>query len=336
MTRSFGKFKRILEKRHFTIIITVFFLLLLSACENTASRAAEDGKAANGRISVVTSFYPIYYLAGEIGGEHANVINLIPAGVEPHDWSPKSRELNEASKASLFLYNGAGLEGWVDGFLKGLGKDKSVKAVQVSTGISLIEADGSEHEHVDDQAEAGEHLDHDAPTVDPHTWVSPKSALVMADNIKNALIEAAPSYTTDYEANYERLKKKLVELDNKFQTELGKTSLKDIVVSHQAFGYLVRDYSLNQVAIMGLSPDAEPRAQDLLRISKFVKDNGVRYIFFEELVTSTLADTLAREANVETLVLNPIEGLTPKQEQAGENFITLMEANLQNLVKALQ
>lgn len=165
MKRTLSNTFRILKKRHFTIIITALCLLFLSACGSTTAPSVEESKAANGRISVVTSFYPIYYLAGEIGGDHANVINLIPAGVEPHDWSPKSRELNEASKASLFLYNGAGLEGWVDGFLKGLGKDKAVKPVQVSTGIALIEADGSEHEH-DGHEDGEEHHDHGSLTTD--------------------------------------------------------------------------------------------------------------------------------------------------------------------------
>jgi zinc transport system substrate-binding protein len=108
------------------------------------------------------------------------------------------------------------------------------------------------------------------------------------------------------------------------------------VVSHQAFGYLARDYGLNQVAIMGLTPDAEPKAQDLLRISKFVKDHGVKYIFFEELVSDELAKTLAGEANAQTLVLNPIEGLTPDEEKSGDDYFSLMHRNLQNLLKALQ
>lgn len=308
--------------------------LLLTGCGSSQENPAEESKAANGRISVVTSFYPIYYLASQIGGEQANVINLIPAGVEPHDWTPKSRDLSEASKANLFLYNGAGLEGWVDDFLKGLGGSKAVQAFSVSDGISLIEADGSAHEH-DHEAEHGDDA-HSELTVDPHTWVSPKSALVMAGNIKKIMVEADEAHASSYEANYEQLKFKLTALDASYTEQLGKLPRKDIVVSHQAFGYLARDYGLKQIAIMGLSPDAEPRAQDLLEISQFVKDNDVRYIFFEELVSSALADTLAREAKVETLVLNPVEGLTPSQEQAGEDFISLMESNLQHLVQALQ
>ncbi|XEC92870.1 metal ABC transporter solute-binding protein, Zn/Mn family [Paenibacillus tarimensis] len=352
-------------------MVLLIGMTLLAACGKQASDesngASGTDQSEKGRISVVTSFYPIYFFAGAIGGEHAEVVNLIPAGVEPHDWSPKPRDLDRAAKAQLFLYNGAGLEGWVDDFLEGLGKDVQVTAMAVSEGIELIdgdaeaeaeaaheeegheeeghEEDGHGHEedahgHEENAAhEEEEHVEDDhghSHTVDPHTWVSPKSAIIMAENIKNSFIEADPANKEAYTANYEALKQKLAALDEKFTLELAQTASKDIVVSHQAFGYLCRDYGLNQVAIMGLSAEAEPLPQDLLRIANFVKENEIQYIFFEELVSDQLAKTLAREAKVDTLVLNPLEGLTPEQEKAGENYISLMEVNLQNLLKALQ
>ncbi|EFM09905.1 periplasmic solute binding protein [Paenibacillus curdlanolyticus YK9] len=294
-------------------IIGTALAILLAGCGNqSGAKLAED------KTNVVTSFYPLYYLASEIGGEDANVINLIPAGVEPHEWSPKSRDLDITSKAQLLLYNGAGLEGWIEDFLQGLPKSSKLVTGEASDGIALLKGDEDER------------------GLDPHTWVSPKSMLQMADNVKKLLIQVDPAHQADYAANYEALIGKLKALDERFTTQLSAVSRHDIVVSHQAFGYLARDYGLHQVPIMGLSPDAEPRAKDLLDIAKFVKANDVKYIFFEELVSSTLADTLAREAKVDTMVLNPIEGLTPDQEKKGDDYVTLMDSNLQNLLKALQ
>ncbi|MEV5028577.1 metal ABC transporter solute-binding protein, Zn/Mn family [Paenibacillus sp. LPE1-1-1.1] len=322
-------------------------MLLASACGNNSNDTGSStnnstggtaaGNGDNEQISVVTSFYPLYYLASEIGGDHVKAVNLVASGIEPHDWTPKSRDLDTASKAQLFLYHGAGLEGWVDGFLKGLSKDSKVITKEMSNGITLIE--GSEDEHEDEGEHEDEHADEEAPEhggVDPHTWVSPKSALKLAENVKNSLIEADAANQADYEKNYAALKTKIESIDADYTAKLAQTTNKDIVTSHQAFGYLARDYGLKQVSIMGLSPDAEPRAQDLLEISKFVKANGVKYIFFEELVSDQLAKTLANEADVETMVLNPLEGLTPDQEKDGETYLTLMERNLQNLVQALQ
>lgn len=322
-------------------------LLIASACGNNSNQAGSStnnstggtaaGNGDNEQVSVVTSFYPLYFLASEIGGDHVKAVNLVASGIEPHDWTPKSRDLDTASKAQLFLYHGAGLEGWVDGFLKGLSKDSTVVTKEMSNGITLIE--GSEDEHEEEHEHEDEHEDeeaHDHGGVDPHTWVSPKSALKLAENVKNSLIEADAANQADYEKNYAALKTKIEAIDADYTAKLAQTTNKDIVTSHQAFGYLARDFGLKQVSIMGLSPDAEPRAQDLLEISKFVKDNGVKYIFFEELVSDQLAKTLANEADVETMVLNPLEGLTPDQEKDGETYLTLMERNLQNLVQALQ
>jgi zinc transport system substrate-binding protein len=318
------------KRKAFLIGLTLITMLaLLAACGKSGGDAGSAGmNGSNGKIKVVTSFYPIYFLAEEIGGAHAQVVNLIPAGVEPHEWSPKSKDLNAASKAQLFLYNGAGLEGWVSDFLQGLDKNSGVVTTEVSKGIELIGADGHANE--------GYAHGHEGEATDPHTWVSPKSALIMAGNIKNSFIQVDEANKADYEANYQILKDKLEELDKSFESGLSALPHKDIVTSHQAFGYLCRDYGLNQIAIMGLTPEAEPRAQDLLRIAQFVKENNVKTIFFEELVSHDLAETLAREADVGTMVLNPIEGLTPEQEAKGDNFVTLMEANLQNLKKALQ
>ncbi|GIP48456.1 ABC transporter substrate-binding protein [Paenibacillus sp. J53TS2] len=319
-------------------LILAVALLTITLALSGCGKSSDSGTIVEGKVNVITSFYPIYEFAKAIGGEEANVINLLPTGVEPHDWTPRSQDILNASKAQLFLYNGAGLEGWVPNFLKGLGGDNLVQTVEVSQGIDLIEADGDDGHGHGEESESnsgheGEEADHH---VDPHTWVSPKSAIVMAENIKNSYIEVDPAHEATYEARYQVLIGQLQALDAKFTEQLSALPNKEIVVSHQAFGYLCRDYGLTQHAIMGLSPEAEPRAQDLVALSKMVKEEGIRYIFFEELVSDKLAKTLASEAGVETLVLNPVEGLTKNQAQAGDNYFTLMEKNLQNLIQALQ
>ncbi|WP_230873724.1 metal ABC transporter solute-binding protein, Zn/Mn family [Paenibacillus woosongensis] len=324
------------------VLLLLAVALLLAGCGSNNN----ENKVVAGKVNVVTSFYPLYEFAKEIGGEEAHVINLLPVGVEPHDWTPRSQEILNTSKAQLFLYNGAGLEGWLDSFLKGLGSDSKVKTVEVSEGIPLIASDeegghqhgaGNEDHHDEDgHGHAEDDHDHDHGHIDPHTWVSPKSAIIMAENIKNSFIEVDPAHREQYEDRYEQLHARLQQLDAKFTEELAKTSRKEIVVSHQSFGYLCRDYGLTQHSIMGLTPEAEPKAQDLINLSKLVKEEGIQYIFFEELVSDKLVNTLASEAGVKTLVLNPVEGLTKQQEQAGENYFTLMEKNLQNLVLALQ
>ncbi|MFC5467910.1 metal ABC transporter substrate-binding protein [Cohnella suwonensis] len=313
---------------HFRLAIALglsMIVSVISGCGGTSSAADGEGK-----VKVVTSFYPLYYFSKEIGGEDASVTNLIPAGVEPHDWTPKSKDLTALTKARLFVYNGAGLEGWVEDFLHGAGSGSDVIRVEASKGVDLIQGNPEEDEEDHDHGHEKGGLD-----VDPHTWVSPRSAMMMATNIKDAYVKADPGHAAGYESRYADLTARLKQLDAKLVAGLSGFSRKDIVVSHQAFGYLCRDYGLNQIAILGLSPEAEPRAQDLIEIAKFVKKNKIPYIFFEELVSERLANTLASEAGVKTLVLNPMEGLTPEQEKAGDDYFTLSERNLENLRKAL-
>lgn len=338
------KLLRLQKTKRFAQTVAIMALAAAILVSLAACGKKGDTSSADGKVSVVTTFYPLYYLAEQIGGDDAHVVNLIPSGVEPHDWSPKSRDLQTVEDAQLFLYNGAGLEGWVDDFLKGLGSSNKTMTVKASEGIDLIQGNPENEEVVEgsegEQEEQGHDDDHGhddhAHDVDPHTWVSPKSARTMAKTIFDAYIKADSAHQEDYEQRYKELDSKLAALDQRFTDELSALPRKDIVVSHQAFGYLCRDYGLKQIPIMGLSPDAEPRAQDLLRIADFVKKNGIRYIFFEELVTDRLAKTLANEADVETLVLNPLEGLTPEQEKDGDDYMTIMEQNLQNLKLALQ
>lgn len=315
--------------------LTAAAALLLTAVLLTGCGGKSAVSLADGKVNVITTFYALYDFASRIGGDKANVINLVPAGVEPHEWSPKSGDLKNIGKAQLLVYNGAGFEGWVHDFLDSLKTNSGPAVVVASDGIPLLHGfaheDEDEHKH-----EQGKETHEAESDIDPHVWVSPKSALKMAENIKNGLVQADAANRAYYEANYETLKRQLTDLDAKFAQSLAKASKKEIVVSHQAFGYLARDYGLTQMPIMGLSPDAEPTAQDLKAINDFVKQNNVKYIFFEELVSDRLAKTLASDAGIETMVLNPLEGLTGDEVKAGENYVTVMETNLQNLMKALQ
>lgn len=281
----------------------------------------ERSGIVRGKQNVVTSFYPIAFMVEQIGGNDVNAIHLIPTGIEPHDWTPKSRDLYHATNAQLLLVNGAGFETWLDDFLEGLNADSKVKVVEVSKGISLIETSRGKRGN---------------GSVDPHTWVSPKSALIMARNIKEALIQVDEAHRAEYEANYKRLISKLKATDKSYTDKLETVSKREIVVSHDAFSYLCRDYGLTQHAIMGITLDAEPRAQHLMKLSKLVKEKKLKYVFFPGLISDQLANTLASKAGVSILMLNPLEGLTKQQVEADDNYLTLMKRNLENLFVALQ
>jgi zinc transport system substrate-binding protein len=341
-------------------LVVLMAAIVLSGCGSTSEVELQEGK-----VNVVTTFYPLYDFASQIGGEHVNVINLVPAGVDSHEWSPKSQDMKNMTQAQLFIYNGAGFEGWVDDFFSSLKDENALHLVEASHGIALIEngADADhEEEHADEheaeEAHADEHADeheaeeahadeheeeahaegdgHDHGNVDPHVWLSPLQAKVLATNVRDGLIEVDPAHQADYEQNFKTLMQQLDQLHQKYVEMTSASERREFVVSHQAFGYLARDYDLTQVPVMGLSPDSEPTAQDMKEISQFVREHQIQYILFEELVSPKIAETLAQDLNIETLVFNPVEGLTKEQIKAGETYVSMMERNLTSLEKALQ
>ncbi|MEO3944355.1 zinc ABC transporter substrate-binding protein [Gorillibacterium sp. CAU 1737] len=314
-------------------------LLLLAAIVLLAGCSSKADKAAEGKVAITTTIYPLADFAVKIGGDHVHVTHVIPAGVEPHDWAPKLKDINRMADSQLLFYQGSGLEGWVDDFLKSLPSDSKLKSIAVSEGLAVHLEEGEpavDAEDPDHEGEEAHDHDHDEEGLDPHTWLSPVLAKKMAERIKNELVSVDPTNKTDYETNFQTLSAKFDELDAKFRTELDPLPHKDIVVQHAAFGYLSKEYGLTQRAIMGLSPEAEPTARQLKSIKDFVKENDVKVIFFEELVSDKLAKTLAQETGAKAQVLSPLEGLTPEQEKAGEDYFSIMTRNLEHLVEALK
>ena len=286
----------------------------------------------------------MYDFTSKIAGDKVDIINLVPSGTEPHDWEPSTEDIANLEKADMLIYNGAGMEHWVDDVTKSL-SNKDIVLVEASEGIDLMEG----HHHHDDEGEevhdhesegAHEHEGEDADEhehgLDPHVWTSIKNAKKEMENIKNALVKADAANAEYYEANFKMYSEKFDELDKKYETEIAKLPNKNIVVSHEAFGYLCKEYGLTQVGIEGLSPDSEPNPKRMAEIVEFVKEHNVKVIFFEELVSPKVAESVAKETGATTDVLNPIEGLTEEQLKEGNDYISIMEQNLNSIVKALQ
>jgi zinc transport system substrate-binding protein len=308
----------------------VVFLIGLIVFVLTSGRGAANENGPQ-KLSVLASFYPMYDFAVKIGGERADVSNLVPSGTEPHDWEPAAADIAELEKAAVFVYNGAGMEHWIDDIL-GVLRNKRLITVKASEGIKLLEG---HHHHEDEDGHGGEDEDEDE-IYDPHVWLSPANAKSEMENIKNALVQADPDGKDYYEANYEKYATECDALDKEFKDALAALAKKDIVVTHQAFGYICDRYGLKQVPIEGLSPDSEPDPRKMAEIIDFVKENGVKVIFFEELVSPKVAETIAAATGAATDMLNPIEGLGDEDIASGADYFAVMRRNLKSLTAALR
>lgn len=304
------------------LVIPMLFTIGCSKNEN------ENNQNSDGKIKIYTSIYPLYDFTKKVGGDKVDVTNLVPAGTEPHDWEMSTNDIVNLEKADMLVYNGSGIENWTDKVINTL-ENKDIAYVITSEGLDIhnISEKSSSHEKDDGHNHGG---------YDPHTWLSIKNAKKEMENIKNALVKYDPDNEQYYEANYEKYAKKFDELDKKYSDTLGPIENKTIIVAHEAFGYLCRDYDIQQEGIEGLTPDSEPDPARMSEIIKFAKDHNVNTIFFEELVSPKVAETIAKEINAKTEVLNPLEGLTQEQINNGEDYFSVMEKNLEVLYESMK
>lgn len=309
--------------RQMRFILSALLAVVLIAIVGCGSKT---NSSTSDKLKVVASVYPVYEFVRQVGGDKVEVTMLVPAGAEPHDWEPKAKDLAQIKSARLFFYHGAGLEP----LEKILTKEVlgATVPVEVSKGVTVL----SEKDN-DDHANNKSH--NHGHEIDAHMWLDPVYAQQEVETILAALVAADPTNGDYYKKNAERFKGQLAKIHEDYQGVLSKVARRDIVTSHAAFGYLAQRYQLRQVAIMGLSPDSEPTPEKMTEVVKFCRENNVKYIFFETIVSPKLAQTIAKETGAELLVLNPLESLTEDEVKQGKNYVTVMGENLKNLQKAL-
>ncbi len=289
---------------------------LAAACGASGNQRGESA-GGGAKLEVVTSFYPIAEAAMRVGGDRTEVVNLTPAGTEPHDLELTPRQVDQVQDAEVVLYLGQGFQPAVEE----IAERRGAKTVDLLEGLPLDEGNQAEG-----QGEEGP---------DPHFWLDPTLMGRAVDRIEDAYGAVAAAHRSEFEGNAAAYKAELEALDAESMAALSGCRRKELVTSHAAFHYLAKRYGLTQVAIAGLSPEAEPDAQRLADLANLVRQRGVTTIFYETLVSPDVARTLARETGARTAVLNPIEGLTEEQLGKGETYLSVMRANVAVLEQAL-
>lgn len=318
----------------------------------------ESQKPKTEGLNVVTTTYILRDLTEEIAGDKATVTCLIPKGQGVHGFEPSPKDMNQVNEADLFIYNGAGLESFTDRLKETAEGDATF--VEASEGIELLKGghhhhhdedadhdhdhdaadhdhdhDAADHDHDHDAAEhdhdhdAAEH-DHEHEGMDPHVWMAPENAEEMAENICEALAAKDPDNAAYYKANYEKLSEKFDALNDSFENVLAKAKHKDIVVSHEAYGYLAKEYGLNQIPIEGINSESEPDPKAMKAIVDEMKAKGIKTVFTEPNEDDKIAQTVASEAGAEVKELDPME------YESDKNYFERMESNLKILESALQ
>jgi zinc transport system substrate-binding protein len=307
------------------VFLLCIVLLFIASCQKKNDKQIETKK-----LTVVTTLFPLYDFAKNIGGEYVSVSMLLPPGVESHSFEPKPEDIIRINRADIFIYTGKYMEPWAEKILKGT-DNKSLIVVDSSKGITLIkEVDDHSHSHVHGHDHAHE--------MDPHIWLDFENAQKMVDDILGGFITADPNNESVYRKNAENYKSILRELDNKFREGLASCKLRYFIHGgHYAFGYMAKRYGLNYIsAYHGFSPDAEPTARRLAELTRKMKKHNAKYVFYEELISPRVAEVIAKETGANLLQLHAAHNLTKEEWDRGVTFKYLMEQNLVNLKTGLQ
>jgi zinc transport system substrate-binding protein len=273
---------------------------------------------------VVVGAYPLEEAAREVGGDRAQVTNLTPPGVEPHDLELAPDDVEAILTADVVVLVGGGFQTALEDVV---GQASGV-VVDVLDAVPTLAPPADEH------GDEAEHEDGEL-AADPHIWLDPTRYAQVVEAISGAFADASPEDTAGFRKRADRFIQQLEGLDDEFATGLRSCESRTIVVNHAAFGYLAEAYQLEQHAISGLSPEAEPDPARLAELTDLVEAEGVTTVFTEELASPEVAETLAREAGVGVAVLDPLEGLSAERQGAGEDYGSIMRRNLSVLRSAL-
>jgi zinc transport system substrate-binding protein len=270
--------------------------LALTGCGGSDSGGSASG-ASNDRTDVVAGFYPLAWAAEQVGGDRVEVTNLTPAGAAPHDLELSVRDAERVRVADLVLYLGAGLQPALE------------EAAARTDGVAL------------DLLESV-----DVREGDPHVWLDPLRYAAIVERLGSELRsrQAAAKLAADLKA-----------LDREYARGLSDCERRAVVTAHDAFGYLAERYHLDVIPIAGVSPESEPSPQDLERVADEVRSSGATTVFVEPLLSPEIAEVVARETGARTEALNPLEGLNDEELGRGENYLSVMRANLAALREGL-
>ena len=296
----------------------------------------------SGKVNVVTTLFPFYDFARMIGGDKAEVSFLLPPGVDPHSFEPKPGDIFKMNRSDIFIYTGDLMEPWAKDILNGI-NNKDLLVLNASSNVVLLPAIFRDP---NGQTGAIDPVRNSPPTgplgaqgagaisngMDPHIWLDLDNDKIIVNSIAEAFAEKDPANKNYYEERAAAYNKQLADLDNEYASALSSCPSREIIYGgHYAFGYLAKKYSLKYISVQGISPDAEPTAIDLAMLVDQIKKDGIKYVFYEELNSPKIAETLASETGAKLLLLNPGANVAKSDLDAGVSFIDIMNKNLADL-----
>ena len=316
------------------VILGVLISLFVSLSACSMNEVHSDAVIVKGPVKVMTSIYPLQYFTKRIGGEKVEVDSLLPPGADAHTFEPTADDMITIAESDLFLYNGVGMESYSEKITNALKGEKTMMK-EATVGINLISSGhGHEDAHSDDHEDSYEE-EHHHGDYDPHVWLDPTRSILMASNVRDALVELRPEEKETFDQNYKELKRELEQLDKEFHAIVEDAEHPEILVSHAAYGYWEDTYGIEQLSISGISPTEEPSQKELKELIETAKKHHIHYVIFEQNVTSRLGKIIQKEMKAEPLTLHNLSVLTDEDIEQDEDYLSLMKQNIETLKQAI-
>ncbi|MDQ0484867.1 metal ABC transporter solute-binding protein, Zn/Mn family [Guptibacillus hwajinpoensis] len=305
-------------------LLSITSLLLMACSPKDSDSKNED------TIDIYTTLYPLEYFAERIGGNDVNAESIIPPGSDAHSFEPTTKTMTKLAESDIFIYNGAGMEGFAEAVKETLQKE-DVTVLETAEGIHFDETEEEHEDHADEESHDG----HEHGDINPHLWIDPILSIQLAENIKNTLVDTAPEKKEMFEENFIALKDDLLALDESFKDMASNAPKKEFLISHDAYSYWESRYGLNQLSVSGLSPSQEPTQKQLEDIIEKAESHNISYMLFEQNATPKPAKAVQQELGLETLRIHNLSVLSEKDIENNETYLTLMEKNIETMKKAL-
>lgn len=312
------------------IIYLITIVVIFTALVAIVSGVKKDNSQNNGKVKIIATIFPQYDFAKQIGGDKVDVSLLLSPGTETHTYEPTPQDIINVNKADLFIYTGENMEPWANKIAQGI--DSNTIILDASKNVELKK---SEHDEDDDHEQEHEH--HHEHEYDPHIWLDPENAIIMTENIAEELCRIDPENAEYYNKNKEEYITKLKNLDEEIQNTIA-TSKRDKIAFGGTFAYMyfVEKYDLDYVtAYDSCGEDTEPSVSNVKKVIDFINKNEIPVVFYQEHSSGKIADSISKETGAQKLVFHTIHNVSPQELKDGENYISLMEKNLENLNKAL-
>ncbi len=272
---------------------------------------------SNQPASVAVTWGLLAEVVYRLTGGEIEVVQLLPAGFEIHDWEPTSEAIRAAQRSSLVLYTFEGLDDWAVEIAESAG----VKAVKVGQNLPMLLERG-EHGHDEEH-----HHEYDV-----HVWLSPVNMAKIVENVAAALIQEFPQKGLEIMRNRDSYLAELRTLDNELKLMLQPYRGRLFITQHDAFRYFAEHYGLRVLPVLG-AEEEEPSAAQLAEVVEVIGKEGVKVVYAEDGFTHPVLNTLARDTGVKIEMLYTLESLTLDDVKRGEGYVNIMRRNGEALVK---